>query len=88
MRERRIHDGQVVLFDARDVLDTKANKGKTLLKIINCGGSFITNEGTRFWQKHPFQWVTKEEAQELLGYTGRPTFVEANIAEVEDWYAY
>lgn len=84
--QRQVKDGQTVLFDARtDALVEQ--EGMTLVKMLDGHGSFMAPDGTRFWVKHPYRWVSSETAAFLLGSTG-PSFALATLNEVEDHYAY
>ena len=86
MRERRVKNGNTVVFDARDVLDGRGKKDKVLLEMRNGPISYTTEEGVKFWRKHPFQWVSEGEA-ELLKHSKNPEFREVDRADVEDYYA-
>lgn len=85
MRERRVKQGQTVLFDCKEVLKG-GGKGFRLLLMKNGPLSYTTEEGVKFWQKHPYQWVTKAESELLLKSTN-PEFRPAEIEDVEDYYA-
>ena len=87
MRERRVYDGNDLLFDARDILDQKKHKGKQLVKMVTGPISYESPGGVKFWKSHPYQWVTEAEAN-LLEQSNAPTFVRAKFAELEDYYAY
>lgn len=52
--------------------------------------TYTTEQGTRFFRDHPFQWVGKDESEHLLSLpeTGFVHFVSATIEDVEDYYAY
>lgn len=87
MRERRIKEGNTVVFDAaKDVLDSRGKKDKVLLEMRFGPISYTTEEGVKFWSKHPFQWVTKEEA-EFLKTLSTPEFREVSKEDAEDYYA-
>lgn len=86
MRQRRVKDGNTIVFDARDVLDGRGKKDRVLLEMRNGPISYTTEEGVKFWRKHPFQWVSKDEA-ELLKNNKNPEFREVDKADVEDYYA-
>jgi hypothetical protein len=87
IRERRVREGQQLVFDARDVLNTKLHEGEVLLKMVNGPISFTSPGGVRFWKRHPFQWVTGDDV-DFLRYSTEPQFVEATVEDVEDYYAY
>lgn len=90
MKERRLRDGKNILFDYRDLLDKKQHKGQVLLKMKKGPITFATDNGTRFFRDHPFQWVAADEAEHLLNTFGEDTyvfFVPATIQDVEDLYA-
>lgn len=85
--EKRVWEGQTKVFDVKDVLDKRKHKNEVLLKMESKLGSFLTDSGVKFWDKHPFQWVPQEEASFLLGLSD-PKFVRATVEEVEDHYSY
>lgn len=86
--ERRLKENNKVLFDWKDLLDKRKSKGKTLIKMKKGPITYTTNEGTRFFKQHPFQWVSKEESDHLLSLPeeGYVFFVPATIEDVEDYY--
>jgi regulation of enolase protein 1 (concanavalin A-like superfamily) len=86
MRERRLYDGRQLLFDARDILDARKHKGKVVVKMKNGPVSYTTDKGTKFWNKHPYQWVSEEERDFLLSLT-QPEFVLSSKEDIEDYYA-
>lgn len=89
MRERRLKEGNRVLFDYRDLVEKK-NRGKQkLLKMKKGPVSYLTEKGIRFFSSHPFQWVSEGHANHLLSFSedNYVHFVEATIADVEDYYA-
>lgn len=84
--QRKVQDGQTVLFDARiDALTVQENK--TLVKMLDGNGTFMTPEGTMFWVKHPYRWVTDADLAFVIG-SREPSFRLATLNEVEDHYAY
>lgn len=86
MRQRRINEGNVTVFDAaKDVL--KPKRGKVLVEMRNGPASYESEGGVRFWKKHPFQWVSKEEAEHLCQLK-QPEFRISSIEKAEDYYAY
>lgn len=90
MKERRKRDGQNnVVFDYRNLVDKTQHKGEKLLKMKKGPISYVTDGNVRFYTDHPFQWVSADEADNLLGFPeeGYVYFVNATIADVEDEYA-
>lgn len=87
MREMRVKDGNTIVFDARDVLNSKGKKDMVLLEMRRGPISYTTDGGVKFWKRHPFQWVSQEEAEFLLNNTN-PEFRKVDKAAVEDYYAY
>lgn len=85
MRSRRIKDGQTIVFDAKELFEP--HKGQVLMEMRIGPMSFTTEEGVRFWKKHPYQWVSKEEAEELLKMRS-PEFKKATKDDLEDYYSY
>jgi hypothetical protein len=74
-----------MVFDAKELF--KPHKGMVLLEMRRGPISFTSDEGVRFWKKHPFQWVSKGEA-ELLLKSVAPEFRRATIDDLEDYYSY
>lgn len=88
MRERRVYDGLELIFDAaKEVLDSRGKKGLVLMEMVGGPISYTTEQGVRFWAKHPFQWVTPEEAEQLEG-NFMPEFRRTTKEKVEDYYSY
>lgn len=88
MRERRIKDGNAIVFDAaKEVLDSRGKKDKVLMEMRGGPISYTTEEGVKFWAKHPYQWVSQEEADILQGLSN-PEFRPVSKEVVEDYYAY
>lgn len=88
MRERRVRDGNRVIFDAaKEVLNSRGRKDQVLMEMRGGPISYTTEEGVRFWARHPFQWVSKAEA-ELLKKHSNPEFRISSKADAEDYYAY
>lgn len=87
--ERRLRENNRVLFDYKDLLDKRKNKGKVLIKMKKGPITYTTTENTRFFKQHPFQWVSEGEAQHLLSLpeSGYIYFIKATIEDVEDYYA-
>ncbi len=88
MKERRLRDGNRILFDYRDLL--QKHKGQVLLKMKKGPITFTTDTGTRFFKEHPFQWVKTDETQHLLATFGEDSyvyFIPATIEDVEDFYS-
>lgn len=85
MRSRRIKDGQTIVFDAKELFGP--HKGQVLLEMRRGPMSFTTEEGVRFWSKHPYQWVSKTEAEVLLK-SRSPEFKQASVDDLEDYYSY
>jgi hypothetical protein len=86
MRPKRVYDGQDIIFDAKWLFDKRRQKDKVLLKMDANLRSFETPSGARFWGQHPYQWVSREDADYCLSLS-HPKFVHATIEEVEDYYA-
>ena len=89
MRERRRKEAGTVVFDYRDLVDKRKNTGKTLILMKKGPITYTSDEGTRFFKDHPFQWVKKDEAGFLLSLPeeGNVYFVNSTIEDVEDYYA-
>jgi tRNA nucleotidyltransferase (CCA-adding enzyme) len=85
MRSRRIKEGQTIVFDAKELFEP--HKGMVLLEMRRGPMSYTTEEGVRFWKKHPYQWVSKEESNMLLK-SKSPEFVKATRDDLEDYYSY
>lgn len=85
MRSRRIKNGTTIIFDAKELFEP--HKGQVLLEMRRGPMSFTTEEGVRFWSKHPFQWVSREEAEILLK-SNAPEFRKATTDDLEDYYSY
>ena len=85
MRTRRIYDGKNVIFDYKELFEER--DGEVLVEMRNGPISYTTEEGVRFWAKHPYQWVSEAEATILLN--GRnPEFQLAKVNDLEDYYSY
>lgn len=87
MRNRRIRQGNTILFDAKDVLVDRSKEGLVLLEMRRGPLSYTTEEGVRFWQHHPYQWVSGDEAKILKQHLS-PEFREVDLSDVEDYYSY
>lgn len=85
MREKRVRDGQRILFDADELLDGRRGKGKVMVKMNNGPMSYTTEEGVKFWNKHPYQWVSPDEA-EILRKSKSPEFSIVDKKDAEDFY--
>lgn len=86
-RAKRIKEGNTVVFDAaKDVLDFRGKKDKVLMEMRFGPISYTTEEGVKFWNKHPFQWVGEDEANYLESLL-TPEFRRATKEAVEDYYA-
>ena len=85
MRTRRIYDGNDVIFDYKNLFGEK--DGKVLVEMRNGPISYMTEEGVRFWARHPYQWVSEAEATILLN-SRNPEFQLSNMNDLEDYYSY
>lgn len=85
MKQRRLYEGQECVFDARDILDKRKYRGKVLMKMNGQNASFVSPSGVIFRRDHPFQLVPTEDL-DFLRYQENPSFSEADIVEVEDYY--
>lgn len=87
MRAKRIKEGNTVIFDAsKEVLDFRGKNNKVLMEMRYGPISYVTEEGVKFWNKHPFQWVSQEEAVYLENLL-TPEFRRSTKEAVEDYYA-
>lgn len=85
MRSRRVMSGNTVVFDAKNLFEPRTDE--VLLEMRRGPLSYTTDEGVKFWSKHPYQWVSVEEAELLLKSTS-PEFKIATIDDLEDYYSY
>lgn len=89
--KHKLYDNNRLLFDAKEVLDARHNKGKVLMKMIPADNarttpaSITTPDGVTFYKDHPYQYVTSEEADRLRQQR-MPRFIPATKEELEDYY--
>lgn len=86
--QRRVREGNNIIFDYRDLINKSKNRGKILIRMKRGPLTYTTEAGIRFFRDHPFQWVEKDEAEFLLSIpeTMFVHFVPATIEDVEDYY--
>lgn len=79
-------DPKQAVIDAAKALEdatTQLMGGKVVVKMERENQSYITPDGVKFTKEHPFQLVTKEEAERL----GEYGFRRASPSEIAEYYS-